>query len=217
MNKSIIKDYLPYIVPFLFFAVLTYILPLSGLKELFIYPVKTLIVFLVLFWFWKDIKQEIRFSFDFTAVFAGILVFFIWVGLEGFYPAAGNDDFLNPFIKISSEIYIVYLWIFIRFIGACIAVPIIEELFWRSFALRFLIDPDIKKIPFASFSWFSFIVVSVAFGFEHYRWLPGIIAGLIYALLYYRTKNLFSPVISHGVTNFLLGIYVVSTGQFEFW
>ncbi|MGE4520127.1 MAG: CAAX prenyl protease-related protein [Desulfobacteraceae bacterium] len=216
MNKRLLKDYLPYILPFLFFALLTYILPLTGLDAIYVYPLKTLIVFLVLLYFWKKIRDEIKFQPDYTAVLAGIIVFFVWVGLEGFYPAIGNDDAVIPF-ELSSERSAVYFWIFIRFLGACVAVPIIEELFWRSFALRFLIDPDIKKIPFATFSWFSFITVSVAFGFEHFRWLPGIIAGLVYALLYYRTKNLFSPVVSHAVTNFLLGVYVILTGQFEFW
>ncbi|MDY0131672.1 MAG: CAAX prenyl protease-related protein [Desulforegulaceae bacterium] len=216
MDKRILKDYLPYIIPFLVFAGLTYILPLTGADDIFIYPAKTLIVFLVLFYFWKKIKEEIKFQVDFVAIGAGVFVFLVWVGLEGFYPLIGNDDYLNPF-ELSNKKFEIYLWISIRFLGGCLAVPIIEELFWRSFALRFLIDPDIKKIPVASFSWFSFIMVSVAFGFEHYRWLPGIIAGVVYALLYYRTKNLFSPVISHSVTNFLLGVYVLGTGQFGFW
>ena len=45
----------------------------------------------------------------------------------------------------------------------------------------------------------------------------GILAGLIYALLLYRSKNLFSPILSHAVTNLLLGIYVLITRQWSFW
>lgn len=216
MDKRLIKDYLPYTIPFLIFAVSTYILPYTGIGDIYMYPAKTIISIVAVICFWGTIKKEIRFQFDFIAVGAGILVFFIWIGLEGFYPIMGQDDSLNPY-EFQQKISLVYIWISIRLLGASIVVPVIEELFWRSFALRFLIDPDIKKIPFGSFSWFSFIVVSTAFGFEHYRWLPGIIAGLIYALLYYRTKNLFSPIISHGVTNLMLGIYVLNTGYFEFW
>ena len=63
----------------------------------------------------------------------------------------------------------------------------------------------------------SFIVTAVAFGFEHHHWLPGIMAGVIYASLLYRTKNLFSPILSHMVTNLLLGVYVLMTEKWSFW
>ena len=109
------------------------------------------------------------------------------------------------------------LFLAFRLAGAAIVIPLAEELFWRSFALRFLEKSAFKSIPLGQFSWFSFILVSLAFGLEHHRWLPGIIAGLAYAGLLYRTKNLFSPILSHAVTNLLLGVYVLSTGRWEFW
>lgn len=216
MTKENLKDYAPYVVPFGLFAFLTYALPLTKMPDIYLYPAKSVIILAVLLFFFKNLKKEIKFNFDLTAIGAGIAVFFIWIGLEGFYPLLGNDDSYNPFELVSSEASL-YVVIFFRFFGACLIVPVIEELFWRSFALRFLIDADIKKVPFGSFSWFSFICVSVAFGFEHFRWLPGIIAGIVYALVYYRTKNLFSPIVSHAVTNLLLGIYVFYSGAWEFW
>ena len=97
--------------------------------------------------------------------------------------------------------------------GAALVVPLAEELFYRSFALRLLIRSDFQSVPLDRFSWFGFIVVSLAFGFEHHRWLPGVVAGMAYAGVLYRTKNLFSPIQSHAVTNLLLGIYVLVTGQ----
>jgi hypothetical protein len=91
-----------------------------------------------------------------------------------------------------------------------------EELFWRSFALRFVIDSKIRSVQLGTFTWFSFILVSLAFGFEHHRWLPGILAGMAYAALLYRTRNLFSPILAHAVTNFLLSIYVFGTAQWQY-
>jgi len=85
------------------------------------------------------------------------------------------------------------------------------ELFWRSFVLRFAIRSDFKSAPLGQFSWFSFIFVSLLFGFEHDRWLVGIFAGMVYAGVLYRSKNLFDPILSHTITNFLLGFYVIST------
>jgi uncharacterized protein len=107
--------------------------------------------------------------------------------------------------------------IFFRMFGAVLVVPVMEEIFWRSFALRVLIDHDFKKVPVGRFTWFSFIAVSVAFGFAHHQWLPGIIAGLVYAAVLYRTKNLFSPILSHAVTNLLLGLYVLWSGEWHYW
>jgi hypothetical protein len=38
---------------------------------------------------------------------------------------------------------------------------------------------DFKSVPLGQFSWFSFILISLLFGFEHHRWLEGIVAGIV--------------------------------------
>jgi uncharacterized protein len=167
-----------------------------------------------LIYFWKFYNQEIKFSFSWLAVISGVIVFFIWVLPEGHYPQLMHSEF-NPYKQASG--YGVYFVITFRMIGATLVVPLMEELFWRSFALRFAIQSDFKSVPLGQFSWFSFILISILFGFEHERWLVGIFAGMIYSGLLYRNKNLFDPILSHAITNFLLGIYVVSTQQWSFW
>ena len=167
-----------------------------------------------LIYFWNAYRQEIRFSCSWLAVISGVAVFFIWVLPEGLYPQIGHSEF-NPYEQASG--YGVYLVIAFRLIGASLIVPIMEELFWRSFALRFAIRSDFKSIPLGHFSWFSFILISLLFGFEHHRWLVGIVAGMVSAGVLYRRKNLFDPILSHAITNFLLGLYVVSTHQWSFW
>jgi hypothetical protein len=111
----------------------------------------------------------------------------------------------------------VYTLIAFRLGGAALVVPVMEELFWRSFALRFLISSDFRSVPLGKFSWYSFIVVSILFGLEHHEWLSGMLAGMIYALVLYRTRNLFDPILAHAVTNLLLGVYVLTTGSWSFW
>ncbi len=83
--------------------------------------------------------------------------------------------------------------------------------------MRFAIKSDFKSIPLGQFSWFSFIFIAFLFGFEHYRWLPGIIAGMVYAGVLYRRKDLFESILSHATTNLLLGIYVLATHHWSFW
>ena len=205
---------LPYVGPFALFALVTVLGPKLGFSPGAVYTAKTILVggcLLACLGSWKD---EIRFTFDLPALAGGVAVFVIWVGLEGVAPQLGQPQGFNP-DELSPG------WapalIAVRLFGAVLVVPVMEELFWRSFALRFLIDTDFKRLPLGAFSWFSFLLVSLAFGLEHHRWIPGILAGLVYAALLYRTKNLFSPILAHGVTNLLLGLYVLGTGEWSFW
>ncbi|MFC1578048.1 CAAX prenyl protease-related protein [Thermodesulfobacteriota bacterium] len=208
------RAYIPYIVPFALFAVSMYAAPLFNTSQFLAYPIKTILVAASLVYFWNAYKQEIRFTFSWLAVISGVVVFFIWVLPEGLYPQIGHSEF-NPYEQASG--YGVYFLIAFRLVGAALIVPIMEELFWRSFVLRFAIKSEFKSLPLGQFSWFSFIFTSLLFGFEHHRWLVGIVAGMVYAGVLYRRKNLFDPILSHAITNFLLGIYVVLTHQWSFW
>ncbi len=205
---------IPYIAPFALYCILIYIPSLFNISQGLIYPIKTVLVTASLIYFWNVYKEEIRFSFNLLAVISGVVVFFIWVLPEGLYPQIGHSEF-NPYEQASG--YGVYLVIAFRLIGATLVVPLMEELFWRSFVLRYAISSDFKSLPLGRFSWFSFIFVSILFGFEHHRWLVGIVAGMVYAGILYHRRNLFDPILSHAITNFLLGLYVISTQQWSFW
>jgi len=210
-----VRYFAPYTLPFLMIALCIYLGIWLEIPKDLLYPVQTLLTAGCLLYFWKDYCREIRFSVDWLAIAAGVAVFFIWILLENLYPKSA-DAGLSPYevVRYSGGSW----WLLAsRLVGATLVVPLAEELFWRSFGLRFLVRSDFKSVSLGYFTWFSCIVVSLAFGFEHRRWLPGIIAGLIYAGLLYRSKNLFSPILSHGVTNFLLGIYVIFTGSWQFW
>lgn len=209
-----LSSYTPYILPFALFGIITCGAPLVDLPARIAYPLKTVLVAASLFFYRDAFRSEIRVTLDWTAILSGVLVFFIWVIPEGLYPQIESSRF-NPYELADG--FGVHLLILVRMAGAVLVVPLMEELFWRSFALRYLIKDDFKSLPLGSFSWFSFIVVSIAFGFEHHRWLVGIVAGVVYALVLYRSRNLFTPILSHAVTNFLLGIYVLHTHQWSFW
>jgi CAAX prenyl protease-like protein len=121
---------------------------------------------------------------------------------------------VNPYELAGS---LVLPWIAIRLLGSSIVVPVMEELFWRSFLLRYLVNPDFRQVPLGTFT-ASALAISVAlFGVEHNQWFAGMVAGLLYTLLLYRTKSLFSCIVAHTVTNFLLGVYVLTTQQWQYW
>ncbi|MCG8565300.1 MAG: CAAX prenyl protease-related protein [Desulfobacterales bacterium] len=214
-QTSFFKAFLPYGLPFIVFALFTYLPGLVGIPDTIGYPLKTLVTLGTLAYFWKTFKGEIRPNWDLSSIMAGVLVYIIWVGLEGKYTHIGPPSEYNPWeITQGAGIYVLLTF---RLAGAALVVPVMEELFWRSFALRFLIRENFKKVPLGTFSWFAFIGTSVAFGLEHNRWLPGILAGMIYALVLFQKKNLFAPILAHGVTNFFLGIHVIVRQEWGYW
>ena len=219
--KHVLKSpWFPYILPFALFLVLTGIVHFLPTWSPFFYISKTIIVGALL-WFWRreythDIKHKLSFNEWCVAFCSGLLVLVIWIVPESFLPQFGTFEGFNPYAFGWSKEAAIGLIAF-RMIGASVVVPVMEELFWRSFLMRYLINPNFRSVPLGTFTWFSFIGVTLLFGFEHHRIIQGVIAGIIYALLLIHQKKLKGCILSHGVTNFGLGIYVLTTKSWEFW
>ncbi len=150
------------------------------------------------------------------AVVSGLLALVVWICMENILPQQGVDTDFNPYL-FNWHPVVVWALIAVRLIGAAVVVPLMEELFWRSFLLRYIINPDFKKVALGTFSWFSFTAVVILFGVEHHRVIQGMIAGVIYTGLVIRQKSLRGCVIAHSVTNLGLGVYVIATQSWEFW
>ncbi len=113
------------------------------------------------------------------------------------------------------------LWAFliIRIGGASTAVPIVEELFWRGFALRLFINWDrFEKVPLGTFTLWSFVATSLLSAVQHQpQWEVGIICWMMYNALFYWKRSLACNMVTHGVTNLALYIYVYNAGDWRFW
>ena len=151
-----------------------------------------------------------------TALFCGLLALVIWILPEGYLFQLNQNSGFDPYALGRSTAAVSGL-IAVRLIGAAVVVPVMEELFWRSFLMRYLINPDFRSVPMGTFSWLSFMGVAILFGLEYRRVVVGIVVGLLYNLLLIRQKNLKGVILAHGVTNLGLGIYVLVTGSWEFW
>jgi len=186
----------------------------------YLYPVKTLAVGLLLYLL-KEHYQELSFK-DLTkipatlaAIGIGLLVFALWIKLTWTLGVANVPQGFNPSLLPGRAIQITMT--LFRVAGAILVVPLMEELFWRSFLIRYIIDKDFDKVPMGTFTWGSFLITVVLFGFEHNYILAGMVAGIFYNLLLYKTRSLAQCVLSHAATNLLLSLYVVSTGKWQFW
>ena len=88
----------------------------------------------------------------------------------------------------------------VRLVGSAFVISVAEELFFRKWL-----------ISFAGFWWMVGL-----FAIEHDRWLVGAIAGVAYGWLYLR-KGLGAAIVAHATTNLVLGLWVIRSGQWQFW
>jgi CAAX prenyl protease-like protein len=105
----------------------------------------------------------------------------------------------------------------VRFLGLVLLVPVFEELFWRSFLIRWLIAEDFTAVPIGKVTPLAAVVSSVIFGAAHPEWLPAVLTGLAWAWLLRRTASVSACVVSHATANLALGVYVLATGDWKFW
>ncbi len=183
-----------------------------------LYLVKVVVVTAVLFAFrtpWKDIRP--RANLVIPSVLVGLAVFGEWILLDKVipYPHLGERIGLNPFTAVEPTLRLLFLTA--RFYGLVLMVPVMEELFWRSFLLRYFTDSDFTKLPVEAFSWGAFFIVAVGFGLAHSEWLVAIICACAYALLLKQTRSLFACIVAHGTTNLALGVYVLLTHDWVYW
>lgn len=186
----------------------------------YLYPIKTLTVGGLLYAFKKQ-YQELSFKdladipATLLACAVGLLVFALWIKMDWTLGAAGVPQGFDPTLLPGRNVQ--FAMTSFRIVGAVLVVPLMEELFWRSFLIRYIIDKNFDSIPLGAFTWASFLISVVLFGLEHHYILAGIMAGFFYNLLLYRTRSLAQCVLAHAVTNLALAIYVVATGKWQYW
>jgi CAAX prenyl protease-like protein len=181
------------------------------------YPIKIGAVALLLAIFWRQ-YSELRNtrpgpSVALVALAAGIGVLALWIALDADWMIVGSAPGYDP--RDNGQLN--WLLVVIRIAGAAVVVPIMEELFWRSFLMRWIEETDFEKVDPSQVGLKSFVITIVLFGFEHNLWLAGIVAGAAYSALFMRHRTLWSPILAHAVTNGLLGVWVVSTGSWSYW
>jgi CAAX prenyl protease-like protein len=166
---------------------------------------------------WRDLWPAPGIAGLGLSVGLGLGVTVLWVGLDGHYPTfaiSGNRAAFDPAVLALGA---RWAFIAVRLLGLVVLVPVFEELFWRSFLIRWLIADDFKRVPIGRVTPTAAVVSSVFFGAVHPEWLPGVLTGLAWAWLLWRTKSLSACVVSHAVSNLALGVYVLAAGAWKFW
>ena len=220
------RKLIAYVAPMIVF--LAALAVVSGLKmiggsfwldapEYWVYPVQTFVCAALLAWFWREYNLRRVAGTLFTIVVA-VFVFLLWISPQAFFGFAPRSDGFNP-NTFSDQPIAYWTTVILRFLRLVIVVPLVEEIFWRGFLLRYLINDKFTAVPVGAFSWLSFGVVTIGFTLMHSSsdWAAAFVTGALYNLVAYRTKSLSSCVLAHAVTNLLLGLWIMWSGQWGFW
>ena len=212
----------PYIGPFVVFIAFLALGDVLGLGE-WEFPLRVGVLAAAIWFFSRDVL-DLRAPYWLASIGVGIAVFVIWVAPDYLIPGYRQHWLFSNSItgKVSSSLpegfHMSAFVLVFRTIRAVIIVPIVEELFWRGWLLRWLIDNDFQKVPLGTFQLSSFVITSLLFASEHGPyWEVGLIAGAIYNLWIVRTKSLGDCILAHAVTNGVLSGYVIAAGKWEYW
>jgi CAAX prenyl protease-like protein len=183
-----------------------------------LYPIKILVVTGLLAWYWRQYGELRQWRLGggalAAALAAGLLVFVLWIALDAPWMRIGAPG--AGYVPLEDG-RIDWLLAGIRLAGAALVVPLMEELFWRSYLMRWLTSPAFEKVDPARVSWLSFVITVILFAVEHDLWLAGIVAGVVYSVLYMRLRNLWVPILAHAVTNGVLGVWIILTANWTYW
>mgnify|MGYP006154893217 FL=1 len=145
----------------------------------------------------------------------GVVVFVLWVWLTEPWMMLGEAS--ASFRPVDNEGQLLWGLVIVRWIGAAMLVPVMEELFWRSYLMRWVDKPDFEAQDPGAVTLRAMLLSSLVFMLAHNQWLAALVAGMAYAWLYRYTRTLWAPILAHAVTNGILGVWVVVFGNWQFW
>ena len=148
------------------------------------------------------------------AIGCGLAVFVVWIHFDNGWAVLGRTEGFDP-TGADGEIQLTLAGL--RLAESVLVVPVMEELFWRSFLLRWLDARDFVAADPRRASPRAFALTAVLFASEHSLWFAGLVAGVLYNWLYKRAGNLWVPIASHAVTNGALGVWILATANWRLW
>ena len=159
-----------------------------------------------------------------ASIVIGLGTFVLWIAPEVLIPGYRDLPLFSNFIVENAHSSMPpatphSLWTLgWRTARASIIVPVVEELFWRGWMMRWLIDSRFERVKPGAYARFAFWMTALLFASEHGPyWDVGLVTGVIYNIWMIRSKSVADCVLSHAATNGALSAYVVLGGHFQYW
>ncbi|HLH41242.1 MAG TPA: CAAX prenyl protease-related protein [Bryobacteraceae bacterium] len=211
----------PYVAPFAVFVAILSLRKLVPIAPLLL-EVMFLAVMLALIAAVARPALDLSMRAPAASALAGVVVFVLWIAPDLLFPGYRHHlensitGTMQSTFPAAARLSVSLLAL--RTVRAVIIVPVVEELFWRAWLMRWIISPHFQKIPLGAYAPLSFWTVAVLFASEHGPyWDVGLAAGILYNWWMMRTRSLGDLIFAHAVTNACLSAYVIAAGKWEYW
>lgn len=204
-----------YLVPFLAILAASFVSKaVSGHFE-WLYPLRFLAAAVAIWHYLPELKK-LNWRFGWLAPVVGAVIFLIWL-IPSFWAHGAEPSQLGEALAALPP-GARWSWVAFRFAAAVITVPIAEELAFRGYLARRLVNREFDTVPFSAVTILSICLSSAAFGLMHgQQWIVGTLAGLAYAGLMKREGRISDAIVAHATSNFLLAVWVLSRGDWSLW
>jgi CAAX prenyl protease-like protein len=225
-EQSLIRQYpsLPWIAPFAVFLILLAVGPSLPIPQPWESILRVGVLIAVMLTVSKDVVLSLRVRHAMPSVLLGLAVCALWVAPDQLFPGWREHWLFQNSITGTVKTTIAPseladpLVVMLRVVRAALLVPILEELFWRGWLPRWIVNNDWQKVPLGTFNVIAFVATAVLFASEHGPfWEVGLLCGFIYNWWMWRTKSLGDLVLVHAVTNAALSGFVLVTRQYAYW
>jgi CAAX prenyl protease-like protein len=213
-----------WIAPFAAFMLWLAAAPMLGLPQPWDSVLRVLVPGAVIVLFSGHLLAGLRVGHAGGSVALGLAVFALWVAPDLLVPGwRAHWLFQNAITgsittTIDPTAYADPLVVALRVARAAILVPILEELFWRGWLPRWIVDTDWRRVPLGRYTTLAFVATALLFASEHGPyWEVGLACGLLYNWWMWRTRSLGDLILTHAVTNAALSVWVLVTGRYEYW
>ncbi len=204
-----------YLVPFLAILAASFISKAASGYFEWLYPLR-FVAAAIAIWYFRSEYRKLNWRFGWLAPLTGTAVFLIWIAPGLWAHDHGVSSLGSELAALSPTARIA--WILFRIAAAAVTVPIAEELAFRGYLLRRLINRDFDGVPFSRTTVLSLGVSSVAFGLMHgQHWMVGILAGVAYAAVLKWRGRMGDAIVAHATSNLLLAAWVLLKGDWAQW
>jgi uncharacterized protein len=213
---------LPYVAPFAGFIAAMALEKWLGLDPRIGYPLRCLIGVVLIIVFARRVTDW-RPSRPAASVLMGIAVCAVWIAPDALFGYRDHWLFSNSVMgkvqrTLAPELAADWIFLATRALGSALVVPIVEELFWRAWLMRWVANTDFWKLPLGYYAPAAFWITAALFASEHGPfWEVGLAAGALYNWWLVRTRNLADCILAHAVTNGALALYVLTRAQWQYW
>ena len=213
----------PYVLPFAIFLGFLALHSFYPLPELIDQILRLVVLTLVLVLVARPVI-DLRVQRVTGSILVGVAVFALWIAPDLLFPGYRQHWLFENSITgsakstLAADAQIQPAILILRTLRAVVIVPIVEELFWRGWLMRWMIAADFRSVPLGAYTAQAFWVVAVLFASEHGAyWDVGLMAGIAYNWWMLRTRSLGDLILAHAVTNACLSAYVIVARKWEYW